>query len=291
MTYCRILIVTILAACYVPNSATAQQPKAEFTSGQQIALWQNGAPDSLDRKSEPESAKDYWVKNVHDPSVTVYLPEKGKANGTSVVIFPGGGHRMLVFTAEGNEPAKYFTDLGVTAFVLKYRLAREEDSPYKIEVHPKRDAQRAIRWVRSHAEDFKIDPERIGIVGFSAGGEVASLVAYSNFEGTADAEDAIDRANCHSNFQVLVYPGPLGLPQIIPANAPPTFLVVANDDGLSQFAIDLLQRFRRADVPIEFHLYAKGGHGFNMGQRSKLKTISTWPDRLTDWLQDNQFVK
>jgi acetyl esterase/lipase len=291
MTHHQILFLSMLAVGCVATCAAAQHPETEYSSGQQIALWQDGAPGSVDRKSEPESAKDYWVKNVHDPSVTVYLPEQGKANGTSVVIFPGGGHRMLVFTAEGKEPAKYFTDLGVTAFVVKYRLAREEKSPYKIEVHPKQDAQRAIRWVRSHAQDFQIDPERIGIVGFSAGGEVASMVAYSDFEGTSDADGPIDDVSCHSNFQVLIYPGPLGLPQIIPADAPPTFLVVANDDGLSQFAIELLQRFRRADVPIEFHLYAKGGHGFNMGNRSKLKSISSWPDRLTDWLHDNDFVK
>jgi len=290
MTDHRLLFVAMLAISCFAAKTFAQPPEAPFTDGQQIALWENGAADSLDRKSEPESAKDYWVKNIHDPSVTVYLPEEGKSNGTSVLIFPGGGHRMLVITAEGQEPAKYFTDLGVTAFVLKYRLAREENSPYKIEVHPKRDAQRAIRWVRSHADDFKIDPEKIGIMGFSAGGEVASLVAYSNFKGKPNAEDFIDRASCHANFQVLVYPGPLGLPQIIPANAPPTFLVVANDDGLSQFAIDLLQRFRRSDVPIEFHLYAKGGHGFNMGNRSKLKSISSWPNRLTDWLLDSEFI-
>lgn len=278
----------VLLGCNASEQTVFAQPK--FTNGQQVPLWENGAPGSLDRKSEPENAKDYWVKNVHDPSLTVYLPEEGKSNGTSVVIFPGGGHRMLVVTAEGYEPAEYFADLGVTAFVLKYRLAREENSPYKIEVHPKQDAQRAIRWVRSHAEDFKIDPEKIGIVGFSAGGEVASLVAYANFKGSPEAEDEIDKASCHANFQVLVYPGPLGLPQIIPATAPPTFLVVANDDGLSQFAIDLLQRFRRSDVPIEFHLYAKGGHGFNMGNRSKLKSISSWPDRLTDWLRDSELI-
>jgi hypothetical protein len=203
MTHHQILFLSMLAVGCVATCAAAQHPETEYSSGQQIALWQDGAPGSVDRKSEPESAKDYWVKNVHDPSVTVYLPEQGKANGTSVVIFPGGGHRMLVFTAEGKEPAKYFTDLGVTAFVVKYRLAREEKSPYKIEVHPKQDAQRAIRWVRSHAQDFQIDPERIGIVGFSAGGEVASMVAYSDFEGTSDADGPIDDVSCHSNFQVL----------------------------------------------------------------------------------------
>ena len=289
---CRFAVMITFAVALVSidrqRTTLAQQP---FTQGQQIALWDKGAPDSVDRRLEPEIAKDYWVKNIHNPSVTVHLPEAGKANGTSVIIFPGGGHRMLVIAAEGNEAAKYFTDLGVIAFVLKYRLAREEDSPYKIEIHPKQDAQRAIRWVRSHAEDFKIDPEKIGIVGFSAGGEVAALVAYSDFAGNPEAEDVIDRTSCHVNFQVLIYPGPLGLPQIIPANAPPTFLTVANDDGLSQFAIDLLQRFRRSDVPIEFHLYAKGGHAFNMGKYSKLRSISSWPDRLTDWLNDNNFIE
>jgi len=271
------------------QSACAQEPDKLIR--ERFSLWEQGAPDSVDRKDEPEQAKDYWVKNVHDPSVTVFRPPTGQANGTAVVIFPGGGHRMLVYTAEGYDPAEYFVRQGVTAFVIKYRLAREDGSPYKLNVHPRADGRRAMRWVRAHAAHYKIDPNKIGIVGFSAGGEVASEVAYNPFEGTAGAADQIDQISCQPNFQVLIYPGPLGVPDTIPATAPSTFMLVANDDvGASKVVVDLLGKFRSANVPVEVHLYAKGGHAFNMGQRSKLRSISTWKDRLTDWMIDNEYV-
>jgi acetyl esterase/lipase len=112
-------------------------------------LWTNGAPGFEDRRNEPELAKDYWVRNIHNPSITVFLPPTEKANGAAVLICPGGGHRELVFKAEGIEPARYFANLGVAAFVLKYRLARETNSPYSLQIHPRQDAQRAMRLIRS----------------------------------------------------------------------------------------------------------------------------------------------
>lgn len=283
------LMLVSVAAPICNQHVMAQQP--DKLTGERFSLWEQGAPDSVDRKDEPEQAQDYWVKNVHDPSVTVFRPPADQVNGTAVVIFPGGGHRMLVYTAEGLDPAEYFARQGVTAFVIKYRLAREEGSPYKLDVHPRADGQRAMRWVRAHAADYQIDPDKIGIVGFSAGGEVASEVAYRPYEGTPGAADTIDRVSCRPNFQVLIYPGHLGVPDALPATAPSTFMLVANDDqGASKVVVDLLSKFRTAKVPVEMHLYAKGGHGFNMGQRSKLRSISTWKDRLTDWMIDNQFV-
>lgn len=283
------LILVSVASPTGNQRAMAQEP--DKLTGERFSLWEHGAPDSIDRKDEPEQAKDYWVKNVHDPSVTVFRPSADQANGTAVVIFPGGGHRMLVYTAEGYDPAEYFVRLGVTAFVIKYRLAREEGSPYKLDVHPRADGRRAMRWVRAHAADYQIDPDKIGIVGFSAGGEVASEVAYNSYQGIPDAADPVDRVSCQPNFQVLIYPGHLGVPDAVPATAPSTFMLVANDDqGASKVVVDLLSKFRSAKVPVEMHLYAKGGHGFNMGQRSKLRSISTWKDRLTDWMIDNEFV-
>src|SRR6185437_13078682 len=136
----------------------------------QIPLWPNGAPGFENRRGEPELAKDYWVRNIHNPSITVYLPPKEKATGAAVVICPGGGHRLLVFKAEGDDPARYLNSLGIAAFVLKYRLAREEGSPYSLEKHPREDGQRAMRLVRSRAQEWGLDPNRIGIMGFSVGG-------------------------------------------------------------------------------------------------------------------------
>ena len=158
-----------------------------------IPLWPKGAPGFEGRRDEPEVAKDYWVRNIHNPSVTAFLPPKDKATGAAVIICPGGGHRELVFNAEGAEAARYLNSLGVAAFALKYRLGREKDSPYKIDVHAREDGLRAMRLVRSRAAEWGIDPKRVGIMGFSAGGEVASMVAYSPGEGDPNADDPIDR--------------------------------------------------------------------------------------------------
>jgi acetyl esterase/lipase len=257
-----------------------------------VPLWEKGAPGFESRRNEPEEAKEYWVKNVHNPSITVFLPPKETANGAAVLVVPGGGHRLLVFDAEGRDPALFLNKLGVTAFVLKHRLPREPDSPYKLDVHPKEDAYRAMRLIRSRAKEWNIDPDRLGVLGFSAGGEVASWIAYGSGDGDPNAPDPIDRLNGKPNFQMLVYPGPLGMPDTIPSNAPPAFLVVANDDtGAARNVFNLLQKYREAKAAVEAHIYAKGGHAFNMGYRSQLATLKGWPQRMADWLADNGFLK
>ena len=256
-----------------------------------IPVWEKGAPGFESRRTEPEEAKDYWVKNVHNPSLTVFLPPKEKATGAGVVIAPGGGHRLLVFNAEGRDAALYLNSIGVAAFVLKYRLAREEGSPYKLDIHPREDAYRAMRLVRSRAADWGVDPNRVGMLGFSAGGEVVSMAAYGSGSGDASAADPVDRLNGRPNFQILVYPGPLGIPDQIPADSPPAFLLVANDDrGAARVIFNLLQKYREAGAPVEAHIFARGGHAFNMGQRSKLATLKSWPQRMADWLADNGFM-
>jgi acetyl esterase/lipase len=257
-----------------------------------VHLWQNGAPGFEKLKDEPEEAKDYWVKHVNNPSIAVYLPPKELATGAAVIIAPGGGHSVLVYGPEGVEPAKFFNKLGVAAFVLKYRLEREPGSPYKIVVHAKQDAYRAIRLVRSRAAEWSVDPNRVGIVGFSAGGEVASLVSYESAMGDSSAPDPVDRQNGKPNFQVLIYPGPVGVPDRVPSDAPPTFMLVSNDDaGHSDVIVDLISKFRAAKVPMEAHILEQGGHGFNLGTRSKLKSVNKWPDRLADWLGDSGFLR
>jgi len=151
---------------FVPLSFFAQD------SALVIPLWSAGAPGFENRKNEKEEAKDWWVKNIHNPSLTVFLPSKDIATGAAAVVCPGGGFRTLVFDAEGKEAAKFLNSIGVAAFVLKYRLFREENSPYK-EENAKQDIFRAMRLVRSVAKDFNIDTSRIGVMGFSAGGEMA----------------------------------------------------------------------------------------------------------------------
>lgn len=289
-----VCFVVLVSANSLQAQKTSDYDKAisrKIKSGTQIPLWENGAPGFEDRKDEPEEAKDWWVKNIHNPSLTVFLAPKKKRTGAAVVICPGGGHRLLVAGAEGNEAAEYFNSIGVDAFVLKYRLGREENSPYKIDVHAKQDGQRAMRWVRHYSDKLSIDAERIGIVGFSAGGEVVSMVCYDSFDGVADSKNSIDQQSCEPAFQVMIYAGPLGIPETISAGAPPAFVLVANDDGAAKVALDLTLKLRAAKVPVEFHLYNQGGHGFNMGNRTKLKSISTWRHRMGDWVADSGWLK
>ena len=279
-----LFLAGLLSSVMIPAAAIAQQ------SPQVIHLWPRGAPGFENRANEPELAKDYWVKNINNPSITVYLPPKEKATGAAVVICPGGGHRELVFNAEGEDPARYLNTLGVAAFALKYRLGREEGSPYKID-NAREDGQRAMRLVRSRATEWNIDPNRIGMMGFSAGGEVVSMVTFSPAEADPNAPDPIDRLSSRPDFIIMIYPGPLGTPEAIPASAPPAFLLVANDDvGASTAIVNLLQKYRKAHVPVETHIFGHGGHAFNTGYRSKLLTLKGWPQRLADWLADNYIL-
>ncbi len=252
-----------------------------------LPLWPNGAPGFEDKKNEKEEAKDWWVKHIYNPTLTVFFPPKEKANGVAVVICPGGGFRTLVFNSEGAEAAHYFNNLGITAFVLKYRLFREEGSPFQPE-HPTQDIFRAMRLVKSKAADYHLDTARIGVMGFSAGGEVSGWVSYHFKDKNYITPDAVDQINARPAFQILIYPGPLAVPDSVPSEAPATFLLAANDDECcSEPVVKLLQMHRQAHVPVEVHLYAQGNHAFNMGTRSSLTTIKTWPQRMVDWLKDN----
>ncbi|HEY2720394.1 MAG TPA: alpha/beta hydrolase [Chitinophagaceae bacterium] len=255
-----------------------------------IPLWKNGAPGFENKKKEPEQAKDWWVKNINNPTLTIFLPPKEIATGAAVVICPGGGFRALVFNSEGRDPAKFLNSLGIAAFVLKYRLFREENSLYKPE-NSKQDIFRAMRLVRSMAKEYGIDTSRIGVMGFSAGGEEAGWVSYHYTDKNFASNDEIDRLTARPAFQVLIYPGPLATPDFVAPASPPTFLLAANDDTCcSETIVRLLQLHRKAGVPVEMHLYEQGNHAFNMGYRSSLNTIKTWPQRLVDWLKDNGWL-
>ena len=275
----------IVILLFLPAFLNAQENKNV------IYLWSAGAPGFENRKNEPELAKDWWVKNIHNPSLTVYFPPKEKTNGAAVIICPGGGHSQLVITSEGQQAAEYFNSIGVTAFVLKYRLFREDNSPYK-PANAIEDGRRAMRLVRQQATAFNLDTNRIGLMGFSAGGELAGWVAFNSSKENILIKDSIDKQNYKPGFLILVYPGPLVVPDSVQSDAPPLFMVAANDDECcSEPVVKLLQLYRKAKVKTEVHLYAQGKHAFNMGKRSALKSINTWPDRLTDWLLENSFLK
>jgi len=279
--YCMMFVLSILIAVelHAQDSAVV------------IHLWQNGAPGFENLKNEPEQAKDWWVNTINNPSLTIYPAPKEISTGTAVVICPGGGFKNLVFNAEGKEAAIYLNSIGVTAFVLKYRLFRQDNSPYT-QQHPTQDIFRAMRLVRSIAKVYAIDTARIGVMGFSAGGEVAGWVSYKYTDKNFIKADAIDLLTARPAFQVLIYPGPLAVPDSVSSTSPPTFLLAANDDACcSEPIVKLLQMHRKAKVPVEVHLLAQGNHAFNMGSRSALNSIKTWPQRMADWLKDNGWLQ
>ena len=251
-----------------------------------LPLWENGAPGFESRRNEAEVVTKGSVTNVHNPSLTVFLPEKEKANGVGIVIAPGGGLRKLGMRGGGEEPAQFLAEHGFTSFVLKYRLSRQPGQPYKFEEHVLADGQRAIRMVRHRAQEFHLDPKKIGMLGFSAGGEVVSITCYKPGEGNPDAADPIDREFAKPNFQMLVYPGPVGIPSKLPNDTPPAFMVIAADDAHTSVLLNLMHHFRELDVDYEAHIFTRGGHGFGMGERSQRRSIQHWPDRMLDWLHD-----
>ncbi len=277
----RLLPRLLLALLAFPAGALAQQV---------IPLWEKGAPGFEARRDEPEQHQDWWYKNIHNPSLTVFVPPAGKANGTAVIIAPGGGHRELVFDPEGVEPAQYLAGLGVTAFALKYRLSREPQSQYTME-HVGEDIRRAMRTVRARAAQWHLDPQRIGVMGWSAGGEVAALVVYPPVGGDARAADPIERVSARPDFQILIYPGGGGIPERVPRDAPPLFLLGAMDDPyVANVLFDLTRKYGAAGASIETHIYAQGKHAFNMGQRSQLVSIRHWPARMAEWLEDRALL-
>ena len=256
----------------------------------EILLWPNGAPGS-----EGKTEKELQVKNaagevtsvsrIHNPSLTPYLPAADKANGCAVLVIPGGGHRVLAIQHEGYNVGEWLRDRGIAAFVLKHRLAKETNSTYQIEVESLADTQRAMRLIRSRATEWHVDPARLGVMGFSAGGELAWLVSSRNDIGLADAKDAVDKLGCRPAFQALVYPGRTAT--ILPTkDMPPAFLCAGFGDrqDISEGLAEAYLRFKRASVPAELHMYSNAGHGFGLRASNK-GPHAAWPERFVEWLE------
>jgi acetyl esterase/lipase len=285
-----IALAALLAGA--PAIAPAPTSPAEPSASATVSLWPHGAPGAPQRATEPEIVENTYVRNVQNPSLTVFQADPRHANGAAVIVVPGGGHRMLVFVNEGVGPAKALNRYGVTAFVLKYRLARETGSTYTIERDAAADLRRAIRWVRANAVQYGVDPRRIGVMGFSAGGEVVSLVADNPAPPAQAPGDPIDAVSARPDFQVLVYPGPLGIPAQALAGAPPAFITAGSlDQCCAEPALTLYSQLRKAGVSAELHLFADMDHGFNIAAHSESLSILHWPDRLADWLSDGGWLR
>ena len=282
-------VITMILAVLAPAILFA----AELP--QDIPLWPNGAPGSEGKtdkeivKTSPNGEISVW--SIHNPSLTPYVPPKEKANGTAMLVIPGGGHRVLAITHEGYNVAEWLRDRGIAAFVLKHRLARETNSTYKIDVHALADTQRAMRLIRSRTKEWNIDPMRVGAIGFSAGGELVNLVCARFDDGRPDATDPVERQPCRPNFQALIYPGRSG--DIQPTNGfPPVFLACSYTDrkDISEGLAETYLRFKRAGVPAELHIYTSGGHGFGL-RASNTKPVGAWITRFEEWMLDGGFVR
>src|SRR5437870_2122383 len=243
-------------------------------------------PERVRAPSEAPTKNAKWITNVTKPAIAVFRPSKEKNNGTALVICPGGGYWNLAWDLEGEEVAAWFNALGVTGFVLKYRVPRRPGQPERLPAPgPLLDAQRAISLVRSRAAEWGVETNRMGILGFSAGGHLAVATATHFDQRAYEPIDAIDKISCRPDFAIAVYPGyfieqqPAGVeinkdvlaPYIrIPKETPPIFLVHASDDTMAgaENCVVMYLALKRANVATELHVYAQGGHGFGVRKSS-----------------------
>lgn len=258
----------------------------------EIPLWTtvNPAPDVFEMPPTADLPTRFTV--VNHPSIYVFLPPKDKATGVGVVVAPGGGHSQLVIDKEGWEMAAWFNQHGIAAFVLKYRLARAVNSTYTVQGDALDDAKQAVRLVRSRAAEWGLNPQKIGFMGFSAGGELAALMETRTGEPEHPSEDPIKRESDRPDFTMLIYPGWRSDTVItVPKNAPPAFLVCADNDPshvvlTAQLYLDL----QKQGVSSEMHIYADGKHGFGLRAPASMP-VSTWTDRLRDWMVDRKILE
>lgn len=254
----------------------------------ELPLWPGAAPGS-EGKSGSEQVRlsplgEHIITGVHRPSLTPYLPTPDRASGTAIIVIPGGGHRELWMDHEGYRVGQWFRDHGIAAFVLKYRLSLQAGSTYTIEGHELADVRRAIRLVKSHASDWHLVPERVGIIGFSAGGELAALAGASGQADDPSVTDPVERRSATPAFIGLIYPA---LPHhlSLSAQTPPTFLLCGTDDSpaIAQSVPRLFQTLQRNGTRSELHVLSGVGHGFGIRDTNTYATAH-WPQLFYDWL-------
>lgn len=285
----------LLLICLLLQPLSAAPPK-------KILLWPEGAPGA--KGDQP----------TDQPTLTIYLPARESQNGAAVVVCPGGGYGHLAKDHEGSQIAEYFNAFGISAFVLHYRLGSKG---YHHPI-PLGDAQRALRMVRHGAKQYRIDPKRIGIMGFSAGGHLASTAGTKFDQGKADAKDPIDRVGCRPDFMILCYPvisfttkfthqgskrnllgkqsndeklvRHLSNELQVTRDTPPTFLFHTNEDrGVPpENSVLFYLALRKAGIPAELHIYQKGRHGVGLSPKDPI--LSTWSKRLKDWMATNRLL-
>jgi acetyl esterase/lipase len=274
------------------------QPSAGHT---QMAIWPGAAPDAVRLGgSETATTSDgliagkpvVVVTNVSQPTITVYSPKK-KNTGVAMVVFPGGGYQVLAMDLEGTEVCDWLNSKGITGVLLKYRVPIKRVGPYGESKQALEDAQRTLGLVRFHAAEWGIDPHKIGVIGFSAGGHMVTATSTHFDKRLYRAVDAADKVSCRPDFAVALYPGHLwnednGLvlnPNVpVTSNTPPTFIVQAENDPVDSVNNSLVyyMALKNAGVPVEMHLYAQGKHAYGL-RRTELP-ITRWPELVETWL-------
>ncbi|WP_435011745.1 alpha/beta hydrolase [Tundrisphaera lichenicola] len=286
-----------LATGFAPV-ARADDPPAPKT----FDLWPEKPPGEAGAIGEEKSETSggiLRISNVTKPTLTVYRPSPEKDTGAAVVICPGGGYSILASDHEGAKVAEWLNTIGVTGVLLKYRVPRREGTP-KDAPPPQAlmDAQRALSVTRAHAADLGLDPKRIGILGFSAGGHLAAWASTNPDKRAYEPVDDLDKADCRPDFTILVYPAYLtekdgeGLaPEIrVGSGSPPTFFAHAGDDPVTvESSVRMYLALKRAGVPSELHVYASGGHGFGMNPIGK--PVASWPRRCEEWMKARGLLK
>lgn len=263
-----------------------------------ILLFPKGAPGEVAKLTEKSSSEGDKIggepvlrmTDISEPTITIYRAPDEVASGAAMVVCPGGGYNILAYDLEGTEICEWLNNIGVTAVLLKYRVPRREGR----EKHaaPLQDVQRAIGYVRAHAEKLDVDPNRIGVMGFSAGGHLSAMVSNNFAERTYPAVDAADKVSCRPDFCLLVYPAYLSgdkfqlSPELKVSSAtPPTMLIQAEDDNPHIYSsLFYYYALKEAGVPAWMHLYSKGGHGY--GLRDTGAAVNEWPDRVEDWFRE-----
>ena len=281
------LALAVIVLWPLASSALAQEP-------QPIMLWPNGAPGSEGKMGDElvrlTEQGEHIVSRVHRPSITPYLPAAALATGAAVIVIPGGGHRELWMDHEGYRVGRWLSDHGIAAFVLKYRLAREEGYTYTIEGNALADVQRAIRLVRSRAAEWGVVADRIGVLGFSAGGELATLAGARYDSGTPSTGDPVDRQSSNPAFMGLIYPSVPG--GLTPSrDTPPAFLLCGENDApaLAEGVVQLYRAIRQAGGSAELHMLAGAPHGFGI-RDSNPHAVATWPSLFVAWLDARGFL-
>jgi acetyl esterase/lipase len=266
------------------------------------AIWPNGAPNDAGVEGEERDTtkptdnivagrKVVRLGNVNTPTIAVYRPTKEKDTGAAVVVFPGGGYSILAMDLEGEEVCEWLNSIGVTGVLLKYRVQARQGRPRG--AAPLEDAQRAVGIVRSRAKELGLKPDRIGVLGFSAGGHLAAYLSTNHEKRVYTTVDERDQTSCRPDFTLLIYPAYLTVreqndaisPELkIAADTPPTFLVQTEDDGVRvENSLFYYAALRKAKVAAEMHIYPVGGHGY--GLRRTDKPVTTWPLRAEEWLR------